>query len=174
MMGKVPERLPLPARRRCAPHRRRTAVLVFALAVGVSVAMGPGTAPAQVPTGVLPGVVPYQFEAPLVPRPRRRIGIIIPEDLKCPDPGAVGARRFTLSALIVGGVTLYDEDDLARLWQGRLGRSVDVCEVHAIARMIGARYRKDGHPEPRVVLPAQEIVGGVVRIRVIEKSSARE
>jgi hemolysin activation/secretion protein len=122
---------------------------------------------AQVPNSVDPGVAPYQFKAPLVPRSRRR-QIIVPAGLKCPDPKGAGTQRFDLTALVVDGVTLYGEGDLARLWRGRLGRNIDLCEAHTIARKIAAKYREDGHPRPQVVLPAQEIIGGVVRVKVIE------
>ena len=102
-----------------------------------------------------------------MPRSRRR-QIIVPAGLKCPDPKGAGTQRFDLTALVVDGVTLYGEGDLARLWRGRLGRNIDQCEAHIIARKIAAKYREDGHPRPQVVLPAQEIIGGVVRVKVIE------
>lgn len=75
---------------------------------------------------------------------------------------------FDLTGVVVEGATLYDEAALSALYSGKLGGEVTLLEVFDIAGAIQKLYRDDDYVFTRVVVPAQSIDGGVVRIEVIE------
>lgn len=76
--------------------------------------------------------------------------------------------RFTLERLTVEGATVYDEDALAELWAGRLGREISLADLFALAGEVQRRYRLDGYLFTRVLVPAQRIEGGEARLEVVE------
>ena len=75
---------------------------------------------------------------------------------------------FELKGVVVEGATLYDDVALAALYDGKLNAEVTLLEVFDIAGAIQKLYRDADYVFTRVVVPAQNIEGGVVRIEVIE------
>ncbi len=75
---------------------------------------------------------------------------------------------FDLNGVTVEGATLYEEARLMALYADLLGGEVTLLQVFDIAGAIQQLYRDDDYVFTRVVVPAQDIDGGVVRIEVIE------
>jgi len=75
---------------------------------------------------------------------------------------------FTLSGIEVEGNTVFTQEDLAPLYQPRIGEKVTLGDVHAIANAISAHYRNAGYVLSRAVVPPQRVKGGTVRIQVVE------
>src|SRR5262249_48715297 len=53
-------------------------------------------------------------------------------------------------------------------WQPKLGQTVPLAELFAIARAIETRYRADGFILTRVVVPEQTVADGRFRLTVVE------
>ena len=131
--------------------------------------LAPPAALAQtVPPAVDPGVIQRRFEEP-PPAPRPPAPPPVVPDLA---PGVVppGAEeiRFTLEAVRLEGVTVYDEAELRPLWEALLGREIALAEIFAVADEITRRYRNDGYILSRALVPAQTISDGRVQIRIVE------
>lgn len=75
---------------------------------------------------------------------------------------------FTLTGLTVDGMTAYPADGFAALYRDKLGQTVSLADIFALAQAIEARYRADGFVLSRVVVPAQRIADGRVRLQVVE------
>ncbi len=76
--------------------------------------------------------------------------------------------RFQLTGVTLVGASVYDEAELAALYDAQLGTEIDLAELFSIAARIQARYREDGYLFTRVVVPAQRIDGGRARLEVVE------
>lgn len=76
--------------------------------------------------------------------------------------------RFELTGIVLDGMTVYDESDLAPLWQDLLATEVSLADIYDVAARITAKYRNDGYILSRAIVPPQEIQAGTVRIQVIE------
>ena len=146
------------------PHRRLAAqlsVLAFATASTAAWAQVP---PAFAPNAgtilniVAPPAVEPSLPASALPRPA---------DEQPAADGAAGA-RVMVSRMVVEGVTLLPAAEVEALVAGFGGREATLGELRQGAERITALYRERGYFLARAYLPAQEIVGGVVKIAVIE------
>ena len=75
---------------------------------------------------------------------------------------------FQLNGVVVAGATLYQEAVFQALYEDLIGEDVTLLKVFDIAGAIQQLYRDDDYVFTRVVIPAQNIEGGVVQIEVIE------
>lgn len=75
---------------------------------------------------------------------------------------------FDLKGVVIEGATLYEDATLAALYEDKTGGEVTLLTVFDIAGAIQQLYRDDDYVFTRVVVPAQDIEDGVVRIEVIE------
>lgn len=75
---------------------------------------------------------------------------------------------FQLNGLEIAGGTAFDEATLNELYQGDLGVDVSLARIFEIAGEVQGLYRDADFIFTRVVVPAQEIDGGMVRIEIIE------
>ncbi|UWX04274.1 ShlB/FhaC/HecB family hemolysin secretion/activation protein [Pseudoxanthomonas sp. NC8] len=78
------------------------------------------------------------------------------------------AARLAVSGVVVEGATLLPAADIQALVGGFAGRETTIGELRGAAERITGLYRERGYFLARAYLPAQEIVGGVVRILVLE------
>ncbi|MEL7462890.1 MAG: ShlB/FhaC/HecB family hemolysin secretion/activation protein [Pseudomonadota bacterium] len=76
--------------------------------------------------------------------------------------------KFVLNGVEVAGSTAFDEDDFAAFYAEDVGGEVTLTRVFEVAGEIQGIYRDADFIFTRVVVPAQEIDDGVVRIEVIE------
>lgn len=104
-------------------------------------------------------------QAPLAPprnpvRQRRAPEIAMPEN--------AATTMIDVSAVTLEGVTVYPGDTLAREYAGLVGRRVALSELFEAAARIEARYRADGYPLARAIVPPQDVGDGHYRIRIVE------
>lgn len=104
-----------------------------------------------------------QFE----PEPRRAEGPSIQFTSQRP-PANADQIVFTLSGVEIVGATLYSEDEFSGVIGERMGAEISLAQVYDIAGEIQALYRNDDYIFTRVIVPAQEIEGGRVKIEVVE------
>jgi len=118
-----------------------------------------------------PAVQPGQVERQFVPEPQPRVRsdeIQIPGPAQQLPPGNAAAIRFQLQGITIDGVTVYDPALLAAVYADRLGREVSLSDIYAIAGELTTRYRNDGYILSQVIVPAQAVEGGVIRLQAIE------
>jgi hemolysin activation/secretion protein len=146
------------------PHRRRAARLaVLAFAAASTPAW------AQVPPAFAPnaGTILNIF-APPTAEPSLPAWTLPRPAEEQPVADAAAGARVMVSRVVVDGVTLLPTAEVEALVAGFGGREATLGELRQGAERITARYRERGYFLARAYLPAQEIVGGVVRIAVIE------
>ncbi len=76
--------------------------------------------------------------------------------------------QFTLTDITLEGVTAYEQSELVPLYQDKIGATVSLADVYAIATALTNKYRNDGYILSQVIVPPQTIDGGVVRLQVVE------
>jgi len=103
-----------------------------------------------------------------VPSPRDQSDIVRPDDLFIDEniPEALGG--FVLNKVNLQGVTVFEKDYFDDLIGEYLGREVDITVLNHLAARITQAYRDEGYFLSRAILPQQEIIGGEVKIQVIE------
>jgi len=75
---------------------------------------------------------------------------------------------FELRNLSIEGVSAYGQEDLASIYQDKLGTTVSLADIYAIANRLTNKYRNEGYILTQVVVPPQTIDGGNVKLRVVE------
>lgn len=131
--------------------------LPAATALAQSITLSPSTEPGQ---------IEQSLQAPPAPQATHE-GPVFEGDRRVP-PDEAGELSLVLRRVTVEGSTVYASEDLAALYEERLGQEVSLAEVFEIADAITARYRNDGYVLSRAVLPPQTITDGEVRIRIVE------
>jgi len=123
---------------------------------------------AQVPLPgtVQPGQIERQFEKP--PEPRAKPAEITIPDTGQKPPANADAVRFVLNRLTVDGVTVYSAETLRAVYEDSLGKEITLAEIYRIANALSSKYRNDGFILSQVIVPAQAVEGGVVRLQAIE------
>ena len=76
--------------------------------------------------------------------------------------------RFNLSQISFEGVGAYKEADIRPLYDDKLGTTVTLADIYAIATAMTNKYRNDGYILTQVIVPPQTIDGGVVKLRAVE------
>ncbi|MCB9982853.1 MAG: ShlB/FhaC/HecB family hemolysin secretion/activation protein [Rhodospirillales bacterium] len=76
--------------------------------------------------------------------------------------------RFNLSQIEFEGVGVYNEADIRHLYADKLGTSVTLADIYAIATAMTNKYRNDGYILTQVIVPPQTIDGGRVKLRAVE------
>lgn len=75
---------------------------------------------------------------------------------------------FTLRELEIEGVSAYQDTDINSIYQSKLGQTVSLADIYAIANRLTNKYRNEGYILTQVVVPPQTIDGGQVKLRVVE------
>lgn len=142
---------------------RQSSRLAFALLVCVS---GPTAAQVTIPGSLEPGQIQRQLEQPrpVRPAPER----VLPAPPRQPVPPGAGELRFVLRSLTVEGATVYRADELVKPFLPLIGKEISVAQVFDIANQMTARYRNDGYVLSQVLVPAQNIQEGAVRLLAVE------
>ena len=145
--------------------RRSRGAFVGLLLCG-TLAMADAWAQVPLPGTVQPGQIERQFEK--LPEPRAKPAEIrIPDTGQKPPPNADGV-RFVLNRLTVDGVTVYPAATVRAIYEGFLGKEVTLAEIYRIANTLTTRYRNDGYILSQVIVPAQSVEGGAMRLQAIE------
>jgi hemolysin activation/secretion protein len=85
-----------------------------------------------------------------------------------PSPRVSGAPLFVLKSVTVKGAVAIPASEIAKVYRGKLGRTVSRKDLESIATAISDLYRAAGYHLSRAIIPPQDIQGGRLRIRVIE------
>jgi hemolysin activation/secretion protein len=75
---------------------------------------------------------------------------------------------FTLDSVMVEGNSVFSDDELQALYADKLGKTVSLPDLQAIADAITVKYRNAGYILSRAILPQQRIGSGEVKIQVVE------
>lgn len=76
--------------------------------------------------------------------------------------------EFTLHAIDIEGVTAFSVADTSACTQGLAGKTVGAIEIVELTQCITRLYREHGFFLSRAIVPPQEVVGGALKVRVIE------
>lgn len=147
---------------RSVPDRLRLPLVALALATPLLVA--PGPAPAQTALQDIDARADRDRRAEptaLAPRP-------VVQFTSQRPPSNAGSIRFRLSDIVVGGGVAFDEAETREAYGALIGEVVTLTRIYEVAAAIQSLYREADFIFTRVVVPAQEIEGGVVRLEIIE------
>ena len=104
----------------------------------------------------------YRSLAPAAPPPAR-----VPFTSQRP-PSNAEEIRFVLGAVEFSGAQAFPPERLQELVAGDIGREVTLARIFEIAATVQALYRDSDMIFTRIVVPAQTIENGAVRLEVIE------
>lgn len=94
--------------------------------------------------------------------------INIPEIRVDDAPDGAENITFTLQEINIEGVTAYPVAQLQQIWADKIGTSIALTDIYAIARQITRQYRSDGYIVTQAIVPQQTIDNGIVTIQVVE------
>jgi len=118
------------------------------------------------PSSVQPGTIERGEQQP--PTPKASSDIAIPEVTAPAPDGSFDAIKLTLKDIVIEGNAAIDEATLKAEFAGLIGREVTLSKVFAGAQAVTKLYADRGYALCLAYLPAQDIEGGVVRVRVVE------
>lgn len=105
-------------------------------------------------------VIPDRPPAKFVVPEGQSSGVTIPDSAK--------QVKFTLSQIRLEGASIFTENELGAIYQPYLNHEITLDIIWRIAGQITERYQNAGYFLSRAYVPAQEIDGGVVTIKVVE------
>ena len=126
-----------------------------------------GSALAQVPPTAEPGRLEEQLRQPPEPQPVPSSTVVQPPPQQVAPPGSEDV-KFTLQALSVDGATVYTSEALTVPYTTLIGQQLSLSRLYAIANEMTVRYRNDGYLLSSVVVPAQTISDGKIRLQAVE------
>src|SRR6185436_17718126 len=115
---------------------------------------------------LLPGPIERQYQRP--PEPRAQSGAIQIPAPSQQAPSNAAEIKFPLTGVTIEGATVYPEAALQPYYQKYLNREVSLADVYGVAAAITARYRNDGYILSQVLVPAQTVDAGRVRLQAVE------
>ena len=83
-------------------------------------------------------------------------------------PANAESLKFQLNSLTVEGGDVYTPEQIQTLYGDKLGQTVSLADVYAIATALTNKYRNDGYILTQVVVPPQTIDGGNVKLQAVE------
>lgn len=83
-------------------------------------------------------------------------------------PSNADSISFVLRDLVVEGSSVYSPEVLLKSYRSVQNAQISLARVYEIAADLTARYRRDGYLLSSVVVPAQKISDGHVRLQAIE------
>ncbi len=104
----------------------------------------------------------------LLPKPDIQAPLKKGEITPTPVPEGAELYSFKLYRVELDDMTAYKDADIAPLYSNIIGRDVSFADILALADKITVKYRNDGYVLSRVIVPAQKINNGLVRLQVLE------
>ncbi|TXS96606.1 ShlB/FhaC/HecB family hemolysin secretion/activation protein [Parahaliea maris] len=144
-----------------------TAALLAALCSTIMLFSLPAAAQ-RIPGTVLPGQLQKQFEGRKKPQADTPSGSTRREMPLPVVPEGMEDISIEVNDIHLTGVTAYAMDDLRPLFTDRLGGPMSLADLYLIAEAITRRYRSDGYVLSQVLVPEQDVAGGVVQLQVVE------
>jgi hemolysin activation/secretion protein len=143
----------------------RTCGLGVALLCSAGLAV-PGASAQVRPGTTQPGQVERQLKKP--PEPSAKPGAVQIREAGRDKPPNADSIRFVLNRLTVDGSTVYAPDTLRPLYAKHFGTEVTLAQIYGIVDALTARYRNDGYILSQVIVPAQAVEEGAIRLQAIE------
>ncbi|MEO1252270.1 MAG: ShlB/FhaC/HecB family hemolysin secretion/activation protein [Pseudomonadota bacterium] len=122
--------------------------------------------PVAIPQNVRPGAIEAQLDVEVAPGVTMAPSVISPYRPEQPEDAS--AIEFQLTEIIIDGASAIAPSALEPLYADRIGETIALSEVFAIARKITGVYADAGYPLSLAYVPIQVIEDGKVRIRIIE------
>lgn len=120
----------------------------------------------QLPPALLPDIRLERLRPETAPQPSPEV--VVPPPPTPAPPSVGGGIRFALEGVIIEGSTIYPEERLQAPFQPLIGKPVTISDIWRIARELEKGYRDDGWFLTRVIVPAQTVSDGRIRLRVVE------
>jgi hemolysin activation/secretion protein len=133
------------------------ALSLLATQAGAQVVIPPGLEPGQIQRGLKEMRTPEH--SALQATPAAPVQVAPPE---------TASLKFVLREISVEGATVYPPGQLAATFASSLGREISVAQVFAFANELTARYRRDGYVLSQVLVPAQDVTAGRVKLIAVE------
>lgn len=114
-----------------------------------------------------PGQIERRIRERALPRPPAGVDITGPSEPAVP-PAEIPPLKLVLAGVAVTGASVFEPAEFAPLYEEFLAREISTAEIEVILERITAFYRDRGYFLSRAVAPAQDLVGGILRVRVIE------
>lgn len=89
------------------------------------------------------------------------------EEQKKEAPPVSGA-TFVLRDVKIAGLTIFKPEDFSDAYRKYIDKEITFKDVNDIVEAIKAKYKEGGFLTTNVYIPEQQIMGGVVEIRVVE------
>ena len=83
-------------------------------------------------------------------------------------PAGAEKVSFTLQRLDIQGVSVYPEGELQNIVDSKIGQTITLADLYALAAELTAKYRNDGYILTQVVVPPQTIESGTAKLQVVE------
>ena len=111
-----------------------------------------------------------QTQPPVVPAPSQPLPQIggVPQMIEAPMSALPGGPQLEVKQIAVIGNRVVDTVTLNALVADGAGKSLTLPELEALAQRVTRHYRAHGYFVARAYIPAQEVVGGLLKIRVVE------
>lgn len=100
--------------------------------------------------------------------PREAPPTIAPIDRAGEPLPAAPALSFVLTGVSIEGATVFAPSDFSSAYTDFLARTVTTADVEEIIARITRMYADAGYFLSSALAPAQEVIGGILRVRVIE------
>jgi len=143
-------------------HHNQLAALAL-----VALTTSAGTwAQVTIPSGVEPGQIQRSLERMRVPQHESvKVAPPTPQQVA---PENANQLKFVLRTLTIEGAKVYKPGELDAAYKNLIGTEIDVARLFAIANQLTARYRNDGYVLSQVLVPAQSVVDGNVKLLAVE------
>ncbi len=105
---------------------------------------------------------------PQIPSSDQAAPLPQPQQLPQPPPVTSAQLSFLLRGVVFNGASVFPAAKLQALSAPRIGNSVTLDDLDAIAQQVTRMYRAAGYVFATAVVPVQEVKNGVVEISVIE------
>jgi len=118
------------------------------------------------PPGTQPGQIERQFQRP--PEPTAKPGAITIPDAGQKPPENADSVKVVLSRVAIDGATAYRADTLRAAYANVLQKEVTLADIYRLVDGLTAKYRNDGYILSQVIVPAQTVEAGEIRLQAIE------
>jgi hemolysin activation/secretion protein len=124
--------------------------------------------PARAQIAIPPGLEPGQIQRGLheLRLPERSPLQVAPPSPEQVAPANAADLKFVVRGVTIEGVTVYEPSTLTKAFT--LGQEISVAQVFRVANELTARYRRDGYVLSQVLVPAQDIKGGQLKLLAVE------
>lgn len=123
----------------------------------------------DIPGSAQPGRIEDQFTSPEDALPAVEPGALIESaQQKTSIPEEAFNLRFVLKGIEFVGNTVYAEEELLPYYTNQLNTEIPFSMMYSLAEILTDKLRADGYLMSSVIVPAQSVDGGIIKLRFIE------